>query len=116
MIISGDREHFDAMVSEFVNNVNAAATLPRITEDEWNHRYGWVPNEDGTYLLNHTDEAEVRARDPQLVWSQIQSPDDDDNIWIVPGAWMVGATGWYFCARPWDPGQLCVCVVPREKD
>jgi hypothetical protein len=103
-------------LTDSIDEMAFILNLPRISEDEWEYRFGWMPNEDGDCsLLNDTHEvrAVLANHDPLCVWSQIDS-DENDGYLIVPG-FVAGGIGWYLCERPWDADDLVVVrLEPSE--
>jgi hypothetical protein len=98
-----------------IDNLDTLLALPRLTEDEWEGRFQWLPAhpDDGSYYQVLADAPEnhaiMRERDPRLVWTQIDDPTGEAEYLIVPGYWPM-SYAWYLTSTPWDPNDLCIGV------
>jgi hypothetical protein len=112
------KDYIAGVMAELEHDFNALLALPRLTEDEWEQRFQWLSLDNAPDVLEDTPAYRklLAARDPRLVWSQIDDPSGEGSeCWVVPGYWK-HAHGWYLTGLPWDPAALCVCVLGRDED
>jgi hypothetical protein len=90
--------------------------MPKITEDEWDDKFGWSPDVAGDCnLLENTGLIRrLLARiGEQFVWSQQDG--EGGGYEIVPGM-SRGAIGYYLCDRPRSPEDADTVVIIPPTD
>ena len=81
-----------------------------IDEDEWERRFGWLPNEVGEWCL--LDRVPDDVPD-EFVWTQIDAP-YHNGYFIVPGR--MSGIGYYICARPHNNDAEVEIPPPPDYD
>ncbi len=87
-----------------------------MTEEEWEEKFGWLPDAHGDHSVMTRDDGPVIAKlldiaDPHYIWTQ--QDNDERGYQIVPGRRIIGHA-FYVCAVPWTEADVGTVVLADD--